>query len=63
MRYDLRKINYRFIVIRCIQKKKLKKICTGAYMIYKVCKLESVKVLDNIDCLKFEENKIKPNTC
>jgi hypothetical protein len=32
-------------------------------MTYKVCKPESVKVLDNIDCLKFEENKIKPNTC
>ena len=32
-------------------------------MTCKVYKPESAKVLENISCLKFEENKMKPKTC
>ena len=32
-------------------------------MTCKVYKPESAKVLENIGCLKFEENKMKPKTC
>ena len=32
-------------------------------MTCKVCKLESAKMLENRDSLRFVENKMKPKTC